>query len=166
MQGTTSIGRTLMIVGVIALAAAMIIGFVPSVREYDHGALPAVGFFFILLGMALLFPDMLQDDTKSVSTMRVVVFMLVSVFVIVAIKIGWQAPNFDDFKIDRTWVYILGLTLGSKVFQSFSEGMDGQATVAKKDRQPWFKCGRQRPRFDAAPSPPSDEADLCLHQAQ
>lgn len=132
MQETTRLGRTLMTVGVVALVAAVIIGLVPSIRDYDHGGLPAVGLFFILLGMALVFPDMLQDDTKSISTMRVVVFMIVSVFVIIAVKLGWQSANFDDFRIDRTWVYILGLALGSKVFQSFSEGMADPGTAPKK----------------------------------
>lgn len=92
----------------------------------DAGALPAISFLFLMLSIAFLFPDMLEDSSKMLSTMRVIVYMVVCVFVFIAIKLGWGASNFDDFHIDRTWVYILGLAFGSKVFQSFSEGMDGE----------------------------------------
>lgn len=114
-------GVSLIALGVMGFIASIIIGFCPALKEMDNGAMPAGSFFFIVLGLAFSFPDMLQDDTKSLSTMRVVVFMVVSVFCIVAIKIGWTAASFEQFTIDKAWIYILGLAFGSKVFQSFSE---------------------------------------------
>lgn len=38
------------------------------------------------------------------------------------IKNGWNAGSFEEFTIDQTWVYILGLAFGSKAIQKFGEG--------------------------------------------
>lgn len=128
------LGKWLMILGIAGLVVTVIFNMTPGLRPYDKGALPAISFFFILLAMAFLYPDMLQDGSKSLSTMRVVVFMTISVFTIIAIKIGWVAPNYDDFRIDRTWVYILGLVFGSKLFQNYTEGLDhGTKQMVKPD---------------------------------
>lgn len=118
---TQKLGYWLIRLGVIGFAASIVLDMLPLRQEYAMGSLPAVSFFIIMLGIAFVFPELLSDESKGLSTMRVIVFMVVSVFVVIAIKIGWAATNFDDFKLDRTWVYILGLAFGSKVFQSFSE---------------------------------------------
>ena len=56
--------------------------------------------------------------------MRLIVFMLISVFVIITIKLGWSVKDLKEFKIDESWKYIIGIALGSKAVQSFSENMD------------------------------------------
>ncbi len=131
-------GRLLILIGAIGFVVAAILGF----TEYsglDQGALPASSFFLILVGMVFHFPTLLQEAKGEVSTMRVIVFAVVMVFSVVHLKIGWNAGTFKDFEIDNTWVYIIGLTFGSKVFQKFSEeekknegGKGGSETDVKK----------------------------------
>jgi uncharacterized membrane protein len=121
-------GIALVALGIVGLLLSVFISMVSYASELDNGALPAVSFFIVSLGVAFYFPDLLQDERKNLSTMRVVVFMVVSIFCIVAIKIGWQARTFDEFTIDSTWVYILGLGFGSKVFQKFSEDNRNKGT--------------------------------------
>ncbi len=119
-------GRTLIAIGAIGFLASAILSF----TEYsglDQGALPAASFFLILIGMVFHFPTLLQEAKGEISTMRVIVFAVVMVFSVVHLKIGWNAGTFKDFQIDNTWVYILGLAFGSKVFQKFNE--DGKENV-------------------------------------
>ena len=56
--------------------------------------------------------------------MRVVVLIVVLVFAVVYIKLGWIAGSFEQFTIDTSWIYILGLAFGSKAFQKFAEEED------------------------------------------
>ena len=86
-----------------------------------------MSFVFLLLGSAFVLPGLLREksnDDQSYSTMRFVVLAIVLVFSAITIKIGWQTSSFEDFKIDSTWVYILGLAFGSKVAQTFNEEGD------------------------------------------
>lgn len=115
------LGISLIIAGVIGFVVSVFVSMFSYASNFDNGALPAISFFIISLGFAFYFPDLLRDEQKSLSTMRMIVFMTVSIFAIISIKIGWTARTFDEFRIDRTWVYILGLAFGSKVFQKFSE---------------------------------------------
>jgi hypothetical protein len=86
-------------------------------------SLIAIGFFIIMLGILFVFPDMIKSGkTDETSTMRVVTYMIVSVFVFMCVKLGWDCKTFKDFQIDRTWAYILGIALGSKAAQTFGEG--------------------------------------------
>ena len=64
--------------------------------------------------------------------MRIIVFVVVMVFAIVHLRIGWTAGTFKDFQIDQTWVYILGLAFGSKAFQRFTEKEDEASSATKK----------------------------------
>ena len=115
------VGRALIITGIFGLVIAVLVSIFAYASHADNGAIPAISFFFIMLGVAFAFPDMLQDETESLSTMRVVVFITIMIFAVISIKLAWNVKSFDEFKIDRTWVYILGLAFGSKVFQKFSE---------------------------------------------
>ena len=38
-----------------------------------------------------------------------------------------HAGSFEDFTIDKTWVYILGLAFGSKAIQKFGEDNTGNS---------------------------------------
>jgi hypothetical protein len=53
--------------------------------------------------------------------MRVAVLLVVSVFALLTLKAGWDAPGLDALKIDPTWAWILAAALGGKAFQSFAE---------------------------------------------
>jgi len=97
--------------------------FIPKDAGWINGGeVAAISMLFVMLGLAFFLPQLLAvPDGQGYSTMRVVVFVVVAVFVITSVKIGWNAESFDDFTIDRSWLYILGLAFGSKVFQSFAE---------------------------------------------
>jgi hypothetical protein len=84
-------------------------------------SLAATAFFLVMMGIALLFPDMLKAvKNDGTSAMRVAVFMVVSVFVILCVKIYWQA-SFDNFKLDNAWAGLIAGALGSKALQSLGE---------------------------------------------
>jgi hypothetical protein len=128
-------GRGLILLGAIGFGTAAILSFT-DYSGFDEGALPAASFFLILIGMVFHFPTLLQEADGGISTMRVVVFAVVMVFSVIHLKIGWNAGTFKDFNIDQTWIYILGLAFGSKVFQKFGEedGAKG-ATSSKNEHQ-------------------------------
>jgi hypothetical protein len=113
-------GKGIIYIGVAGLIIAVIMSFT-IYSGIDKGAVPAVSFLLIMIGMCFCFPTLLEESPGQVSTMRVVVFSVVMVFVLVYVKIGWNAGTFDEFTIDRTWVYILGIALGSKAIQRFGE---------------------------------------------
>jgi hypothetical protein len=87
----------------------------------DNGGVPSASVLFVMVGMAFYFPDLLQGPDGGFSTMRMIVFMIILVFVMLTVKIGWQTTSFDEFRIDNTWIYIVGLAFGGKVFQTFGE---------------------------------------------
>ena len=118
-------GQFLIIVGVAGFIAASILSFT-AYAGFDKGALPAAAFFFVVIGLVFCFPTLLQEADGGVSTMRVIVLTVVMVFAIIHVKIGWTAGSFTDFKIDNTWIYILGLAFGSKAFQKFAEEGGGK----------------------------------------
>ena len=130
-SGYESTGRTLLVTGLIGFAIAIIQSFT-FFRDADNGTVPAVSFLFIILGIAFAFPDMLQDESGGLSTMRVVVLITVLVFAVITIKIAWQLKTFDEWRIDHTWVYILGLAFGGKAFQKYIEMDNAKPDAAPK----------------------------------
>lgn len=113
------IGLGLVSLGLIGFLVEVIAG--SALHIPDNGGVPAAAILFVMVGMAFYFPDLLQGPDGGFSTMRMTVFMIILVFVVLSIKIGWQTASFDEFRIDSTWVYILGLAFGGKVFQSMGE---------------------------------------------
>jgi hypothetical protein len=113
-------GKLLIISGTLGLIAAAILSFT-IYSGVDKGAVPAVSFLFIMIGMCFYFPSLLEEAKGEISTMRVIVFAVVMVFVFIYIKIGWNAGSFEDFTIDQPWIYILGLAFGGKAIQKFAE---------------------------------------------
>jgi len=113
-------GKWLIMLGLLGLTIAVIISFT-IYSGFDNGALPAASFLAIMLGMAFHFPSLLEESPGVLSTMRIIVFAVTMVFCVLYIKIGWTVGKFEDFKIDSTWIYILGLAFGSKAFQKFGE---------------------------------------------
>ena len=116
-------GKWLILLGVFGFLAAVILSFTP-LADLDNGAVPAGSFLCVMLGMAFNFPSMLEESPGALSTMRILVFAIVMVFCVIYLKIGWSLNNFEEFTIDKTWIYILGLAFGSKVFQKFGEGSE------------------------------------------
>lgn len=115
------IGLVLIILSAAGLVTTAILSlFVVPVVTMD-GSLPAISVFFLLLGMVFYFPDLLEDQNGGISTMRVVVLMTVSVFVITTIKLSWTVASLLEFRIDKSWIYILGLAFGAKAVQRFAE---------------------------------------------
>jgi len=86
--------------------------------------LPAISFLVLIVGISFYFPSLLEEKKGELSTMRVVVLIVVLVFAVVYIKLGWIAGSFEQFTIDTSWIYILGLAFGSKAFQKFAEEED------------------------------------------
>jgi hypothetical protein len=113
-------GKWLILIGVFGFIASVVLSFT-RIAGLDNGAIPAGAFLFIMLGVAFHFPSMLEESPGSISTMRIIVFAIVMVFCVIYLKIGWNLNNFENFTIDKTWIYILGLAFGSKVFQKFGE---------------------------------------------
>ena len=56
--------------------------------------------------------------------MRVVVLMTISVLVMTTVKLAWTVSSLLEFRIDKSWIYILGLAFGAKAVQRFAEDDD------------------------------------------
>jgi len=125
-------GRYLIITGVIGLVIAAILSFT-IFSGTDRGAVPATSFLFIMIGMCFYFPSLLEEAKGEISTMRVIVFAVVMVFVFIYVKLGWNAGTFEEFTIDSTWVYILGVAFGSKAVQKFAEEENKNKEKTKED---------------------------------
>jgi hypothetical protein len=93
----------------------------------SQGGAIAAGLFVVVVGLVIRYPTLLQDGsqtdsgTPAVSTMRVAVLLVVSIFAMLTIKAGWGTPGLDALKIDPSWAWILGAALGGKAAQSFAE---------------------------------------------
>ena len=117
-------GMILIILGIAGLIATAILSlFVVPIVTMD-GSMPAVSVFLLMLGMVFYFPDLLEDQSGGISTMRVVVLMTISVFVITTVKLAWTVSSLLEFRIDKSWIYILGLAFGAKAVQRFAEDDD------------------------------------------
>jgi hypothetical protein len=114
------IGKVLVVIGITGFLTSIILSFTP-LAGLDTGALPAGSFLIIMIGLAFAFPSMLEESPGSISTMRIIVFAVVMVFCVIYLKIAWSIGSLGAFTIDKTWIYILGLAFGSKVFQKFGE---------------------------------------------
>ena len=145
-------GQILVIAGIVGFVAAIVISLIPKAITYfdgiaSDGTIASASFIFILLGSAFAFPGMLREkstDDQSYSTMRFVVLAVVLVFSAITIKIGWQTSTFEDFKIDSTWVYILGLAFGGKVAQTFNE--EGDLKGQEEDPDDAAKKEKDKPK--------------------
>ena len=120
------IGGILILLGIAGLVITAILSlFVVPIVTMD-GSMPAISMFVLMLSMIFYFPDLLEDQNGGISTMRVVVLMTVSVFVITTVKLGWSVSSLLEFRIDKSWIYILGLAFGAKAVQRFAEEEDDQ----------------------------------------
>jgi hypothetical protein len=119
------IGIVLLFIGIIILIGigiATIFETSTSALIDDESTLVAIAFLFIMLAIALIYPDMLKSpDNSSYSVMRIAVFMIVSLFSFLVAKIGWNCKSMADFQVHSGWAAIISATLGSKAIQSLGE---------------------------------------------
>lgn len=113
-------GLWLIRISVLGFAVAVVQSFT-IYSGLDQGALPALSFLLMMIGLAFAFPSLLEESVGAVSTMRIITFAVVMVFCVIYLKIGWDLGNFEQFTIDDTWFYILGLAFGAKTLQKFAE---------------------------------------------
>lgn len=135
---TKAFGRWFIVLGVLGFVITSVLS-VWDVAAPNLGTIPASSILMIMIGMSFAWPSLLEESAGQISTMRVIVFCVVLVFVTIEMKIGWSAGRFEDFTIDRAWVYILGLAFGAKAAQRYGESDDTQgqaAAVAAPHGQP------------------------------
>ncbi len=124
---TTYLGAFLIVLSIAGFTTTAIIS-ITSLEKITNGTFPALSFLVLIIGMVFYFPSLLEEAKGEISTMRVVVLIVVLVFAVVYIKLGWVAGSFEEFVIDTSWIYILGLAFGSKAFQKFAEKEDDVTT--------------------------------------
>jgi len=119
------LGFMLMLVSIFYLLANL---FFFSVTADDM----AVNFFIIILGFSFSFPDMLKDENKEISTMRMAVFMVVSVITMLLLKIGWNSKSLKEIGLDQFWMGVIAFVFGAKAIQYFFESRLAAATGATR----------------------------------
>lgn len=118
-------GFVLIAMGVVYLASFMlpsgVVDYIPSwkLEQEPTANGVAIAFFSTMLGVSFAFPSMLKGQTKEMSTMRIVVFMMVNVICMLLLKIGWEAPSLKAIGLDGYWVSIIGFLFGAKAVQSY-----------------------------------------------
>jgi hypothetical protein len=81
---------------------------------------PALAVLLVLIGIPMAWPVLLTDG-EAFSSMRLVLYVLCSVFTLMLVKTGWTAETMGDIKVDPWWGTLLSSALISKAAQSFSE---------------------------------------------
>lgn len=120
-------GFFLIALGVLYLASFLlpsgVINYMPSLKLDDEPTAYgiSIAFFSTMLGVAFAFPDMLKGQTKDISTMRIVVFMLVNVICMLLLKIGWGKSSLTEIGLDGYWMGVIGFLFGAKVTQAVFE---------------------------------------------
>lgn len=112
------LGFWLIIAGVIALFFQLGLN---AKGDEISGQKFGITFFIIMLGVAFANPDLLQDATGGLSTMRMVVFMFTNVICLIFIKVGWSVHNLEEFHLSASWVSLIAFVFGSKAAQSYFE---------------------------------------------
>jgi hypothetical protein len=119
------IGR-LYVVGAVIAACGVAGLMIPSVLkafgvQSNAGDLVACSVVLLLSGLIFVMPSLVTDGSGEYSTIRVAVLAVVLVFALLTVRAGWAAASLGDLKLDNSWVGILAMAFGGKVFQSFAE---------------------------------------------
>lgn len=93
----------------------------------------AILFFIIMLGVALAFPTLLEDQNKGLSTMRLVVFMMINVICMLLLKIGWNAKDLSAIGVNQYWMGIIAFVFGAKAVQTFFESRETSSILSPKE---------------------------------
>jgi multisubunit Na+/H+ antiporter MnhB subunit len=80
----------------------------------------AIALVLLLVALPLLYPTMLREG-RAVSTMRAIVYLVVGLFAVLTIRVGWGASTIADIKIDPWWATIISAAIGGKAVQSLGE---------------------------------------------
>jgi hypothetical protein len=143
-------GRYLILASIAGFVAAIVLSCIPASLTFNNGiasdgTIASVSVIFLLMGSAFSMPGLLRENSNpdSFSTMRFIVLAVILVFAAITVKIGWQTSSFEDFKINSTWVYILGLAFGAKVAQTFTED---ESTEKDDDQQDEDEDEKKKPK--------------------
>jgi len=154
------IGRGVLALGALAMVFALLR---PGAAQCPPGNVAALAMFLLLLGAAMQFPSMLRDDSKDVSSMRVVLFVVAGLFCVVTIKAAWNATALSELSINGQWAALLASLILGKAVQTFSEAKqssDTAATVgAASERSSKMITGPAEPPSDAPPSPAKSQVN-------
>lgn len=99
----------------------------------------SIAFFTTMLGVAFAFPDLLKNQTKEISTMRIIVFMFANVICMLLLKIGWDVKSLKDIGLDGYWMGVIAFLFGAKATQSYFENAksllpNNQSTATKNEQ--------------------------------
>jgi hypothetical protein len=108
------IGFIVILIGLLYLLYAQLTGKLT-------GECIATIFFSIMLGFAFVFPDLLRDSNKGLSTMRIVVFMMINVICMLLLKIGWEQHDLKAIGLDQYWMGVIAFVFGAKATQTYFE---------------------------------------------
>jgi hypothetical protein len=112
------------------------------------GDLPALAIGLILLGAVLSQRTLLEEEPGQVSTMRVALFAMVSLFAVLTMKAGWGAASVTDLKIDPWWTTLLTAAIAGKAAQ---RGLE-------RTNEPAATPPTRSPSPPPPPPPPSEPA--------
>lgn len=122
------------IIGAIMFIAGAAVFMIAAFMNVQSGSVPAAAFLIIIIAIGCYFPELFQDGSSAPSTLRICVLMVVAVFTLIMVKVGWEIHDLSQFDVKDSWIYILGLAFGAKVTQSFAEFMSGK--LGKKGSAP------------------------------
>lgn len=92
----------------------------------------AIAFFIVMLGLAFAFPKLLQEQNGTISTMRIVVFMMANVICMLLLKIGWNVASLKDIGLNGNWMGVIAFLFGAKVAQKYFEKSKADKDEAEK----------------------------------
>ena len=117
MSRREQIGVGLIVTGLLIFAICFI-----ATATYEVSAdIPALGMVGIVSGAVVYSPDLLKDDTKATSSMRVIAFGLTALFAVFFVRQAWHAQKVADLSLDTGWTALLSAAIAGKAIQSFSE---------------------------------------------
>lgn len=122
------------IIGAAMFVVGAAIFLIAAFMNVPSGSVPAAAFLIIILAIGCYFPELFQDGSNAPSTLRICVLMVVAVFTLIMVKVGWEIHDLSKFYANESWIYILGLAFGAKVTQSFAEFLSGR--LGKKGSTP------------------------------
>jgi hypothetical protein len=122
ITGIQFIGFSQILIGVLFLLYKIIFPM-NGMNKLITGEEMALTFFIIMLGLSFVFPSLLKNQNKGLSTMRIAVFMIINVICLLLLKIGWNPDikTFKDIGIDWYWTGIIAFVFGAKATQAFFE---------------------------------------------
>lgn len=121
-------GFILMIVGILYYVSFLLpIGIkdvlhISKISEAESSEVP-IAFFTIMLGTALLFPNLLKSQDQKISTLRIIVFMFTNVICMLLLKMGWDKHSLSEIGLNEYWIVVIAFLFAAKVTQSYFENI-------------------------------------------